>query len=77
MKKRPYDTETTLIRGGTLRSEFGETSEAIFLNSGFCYDSAETAESRFNGDAPGYVYSTLLQPEHRHAGAPAGRAGRC
>jgi O-succinylhomoserine sulfhydrylase len=32
--------ETKMIRGGTLRSNFGETSEAIFLNSGFCYNSA-------------------------------------
>ncbi len=54
--------ETKLVRGGTNRSNFGETSEAIFLNSGFAYNSAETAESRFNGDAPGYVYSRYLNP---------------
>lgn len=54
--------DTKLVRGGTRRSSFGETSEAIFLNSGFCYDSAETAESRFNGVAPGYVYSRYLNP---------------
>jgi len=48
-----YEPETQLVHGGTMRSQFGEVSEAIFLNSGFCYDSAETAESRFNGDAPG------------------------
>ena len=54
--------DTQLIRGGTWRSELGETSEAIFLNSGFCYDSAEVAESRFNGEAPGYVYSRYLNP---------------
>lgn len=53
---------TNLVRGGTLRSNFGETSEAIFMNSGFCYDSAETAESRFNGTAPGFVYSRYLNP---------------
>lgn len=53
---------TQLVRGGTMRSNFGETSEAIFLNSGFCYDSAETAESRFNGEAPGFVYSRYLNP---------------
>lgn len=53
---------TKLIRGGTRRSQFGETSEAIFMNSGFCYDSAETAESRFNGTAPGFVYSRYLNP---------------
>ena len=54
--------QTKLIRGGSLRSNFGETSEAIFLNSGFSYNSAEIAESRFNGEAPGYVYSRYLNP---------------
>ena len=54
--------ETQLIRGGTLRSNFGETSEAIFMNSGFCYNDAETAETRFNGEDPGYVYSRYLNP---------------
>lgn len=54
--------ETQMVRGGTIRSNFGETSEAIFLNSGFAYNSAEVAESRFNGEAPGYVYSRYLNP---------------
>jgi len=54
--------DTKLIRGGALRTEFGETSEAIFLNSGFCYNDAETAESRFNGEAPGFVYSRYVNP---------------
>lgn len=54
--------ETRLVRGGTHRSQYGEVSEAIYMNSGFCYDSAETAESRFNGVAPGYVYSRYLNP---------------
>ena len=54
--------ETKLVRGGSIRSNFGETSEAIFLNSGFAYNSAETAEKRFNGDEPGYVYSRYLNP---------------
>lgn len=54
--------ETKLVRGGSIRSNFGETSEAIFLNSGFAYNSAEVAESRFNGEAPGYVYSRYLNP---------------
>lgn len=54
--------ETQMVRGGTIRSNFGETSEAIFLNSGFAYNSAEIAESRFNGEEPGYVYSRYLNP---------------
>jgi O-succinylhomoserine sulfhydrylase len=45
-----------------MRSNFGETSEAIFMNSGFCYNSAETAESRFNGEEPGFVYSRYVNP---------------
>ncbi len=47
---------------GTLRSQFGETSEAIFLNSGYVYDSAEQAEARFKGDEEGYVYSRYANP---------------
>ncbi len=54
--------DTQMVRGGTIRSNFGETSEAIFLNSGFCYNSAEVAESRFNGVDPGYVYSRYVNP---------------
>lgn len=54
--------DTQLVRGGTLRSDFGETSEAIFLTSGFAYDSAETAESRFDGEDPGFVYSRYINP---------------
>ena len=56
------EIETKMIRGGSLRSNFGETSEAIYLNSGFCYNSAETAESRFNGEDPGFVYSRYVNP---------------
>ena len=51
-----------MVRGGTIRSDFGETSEAIFMNSGFSYNSAEVAESRFNGEAPSYVYSRYTNP---------------
>lgn len=61
-KPENWHPDTRLVRGGTMRSEFGETSEALFLNSGFCYDSAETAESRFDGSAPGFVYSRYLNP---------------
>ena len=54
--------ETKAIRSGTLRSNFGETSEAIYMNSGFCYNDAQTAEKRFNGDEPGFVYSRYVNP---------------
>ena len=41
---------TKLVRSGTMRSEFGETSEAMFLTSGYAYDSAEQAAARMSGD---------------------------
>ncbi len=53
---------TRAVRGGTARSEFGETSEAIFLTSGYAYDNAEQAAARFRGDQPGMTYSRLQNP---------------
>ena len=53
---------TQAVRGGTARSDYGETSEAIFLTSGYAYDSAEQAAARFRGDAPGMTYSRLQNP---------------
>ena len=53
---------TNLIRGGLQRSEFKETSEALFLNSGFVYDSAEQAEAIFKGEQSGYQYSRYANP---------------
>ncbi len=63
-KKRrvAWHLATELVHAGTLRSQFGETSEAIFLNSGYVYDSAEQAEARFKGDEEGYVYSRYANP---------------
>lgn len=57
-----YNLETILVRGGTLRSNFKETSEAIYLTSGFVYDSAEEAEARFKGESPGYLYGRYANP---------------
>ena len=54
--------ETKLVHGGTLRSQFGETSEALFLTQGFVYDCAETAEARFKNEDPGYQYSRFGNP---------------
>ncbi len=53
---------TLAVRGGTARSEFGETSEALFLTSGYCYDRAEDAAARFAGDQQGMTYSRLQNP---------------
>jgi O-succinylhomoserine sulfhydrylase len=53
---------TQAIRGGTWRSEHGETSEALFLTSGYTYDNAETVAARFAGDEQGMTYSRLQNP---------------
>ncbi len=53
---------TKLVRGGTSRSEHGETSEAIYLTSGYVYDDPETAERRFAGEEEGYVYGRYGNP---------------
>jgi O-succinylhomoserine sulfhydrylase len=59
---RDLHPETRLVHAGTLRSQFGETSEALFLTQGFVYDSAEQSEARFNGTEPGYQYSRFSNP---------------
>ena len=79
---RSYRPETRLIHAGTLRSQFGETSEALFLTQGYVYDSSAQAEARFKGEDPGYQYSRFSNPtvamfEERMAafeGAEAARA---
>jgi cystathionine gamma-synthase/O-succinylhomoserine sulfhydrylase len=54
--------QTRAVRAGTWRSEHGETSEALFLTSGYAYDDAETAAARFRGEDPGMTYSRLQNP---------------
>lgn len=53
---------TALVHGGTKRSQFGETSEALFLTQGFIYESAQAAEARFLGDEAGFIYSRYANP---------------
>ncbi|MEG3123460.1 trans-sulfuration enzyme family protein [Sphingomonas sp. GB1N7] len=53
---------TQAVRGGTARSEFGETSEALFLTSGYAYDCAADAAARFAGEQVGMTYSRLQNP---------------
>jgi O-succinylhomoserine sulfhydrylase len=60
--KQEWRPATALVHGGTQRSEFGEMSEAMFLTSGYAYDTAEQAEARFKGDAEGFVYSRYSNP---------------
>src|SRR5207245_6198794 len=79
---RKYRPETQLVHAGTLRSQFGETSEALFLTQGYVYESALQAERRFKNEEPGYQYSRFSNPtvtmfEQRMAaleGAEAARA---
>jgi O-succinylhomoserine sulfhydrylase len=53
---------TRLVRGGTERSHFSETSEGLFLTSGYVYDSPEEAEAAFTGDVERYMYSRYGNP---------------
>ena len=53
---------TRAVRAGTWRSEQGETSEAMFLTSGYSYDDAATAAGRFAGELPGMTYSRTQNP---------------
>ena len=79
---KKYRPETRLVQSGILRSQFGETSEALFLTQGYVYDNSAQAEARFKGEDPGYQYSRFANPtvtmfEQRIAefeGAEAARA---
>jgi O-succinylhomoserine sulfhydrylase len=61
-KNKNWRTATQLVHSGTVRSQFGETSEAMFLTQGFVYDSAEAAEARFKGEDAGFIYSRYANP---------------
>ena len=78
---KTYRPETRLVQAGTLRSQFGETSEALFLTQGYVYPSAEECEARFSGKIPGYVYSRYSNPtmsmfEQRMAALEGAEAAR-
>ena len=64
MASRPkrFRPATEAVHGGVLRSQFGETSEAMFLTQGYVYPDAEAAEARFKGEDPGFVYSRYANP---------------
>ena len=79
--KKTYRPETRLVHAGTLRSQFGEMSEALFLTQGYIYPSAEECELRFSGKLPGYVYSRYSNPtmdmfEQRMAALEGAEAAR-
>lgn len=62
---KSYRLATRLVRGGTKRSPNMETAEAIYMTSGFTYDTAEQADQRFAGDLPGFVYGRYGNPTNR------------
>jgi O-succinylhomoserine sulfhydrylase len=82
--KKPgkWRARTQAVRGGQMRTPFQETAEALFMTSGYAYETADEAEARFTGASPGYQYSRYANPtvsmfEERMAaleGAPAARA---
>lgn len=61
-RKRDLRPATRLVHGGTLRSPFGEMSEALFLTQSFAYPTMEAAEARFKGEDPGFIYSRFSNP---------------
>lgn len=61
-QKTKWGPATRLVHGGTQRSQFGETSEAMYLTQGFVYESAEAAEARFKGEEEGFIYSRYANP---------------
>src|SRR6202049_4638205 len=76
-----YRPETRLVHSGSLRSQFGETSEALFLTRGVVYDTAEQCEARFKGEDPGFLYSRFSNPnvsmfEHRMIELESAEAAR-
>ena len=64
-KPKSWRPQTMMVRGGLTRSQWGETSEALFLNSGFVYDSPEQQSARMAGDEEGYIYSRYANPTVR------------
>lgn len=62
MNNDPWKFDTQAIRAGSLQSEFGENSEAIFLTSSYVFDSSAQAAARFAGNEPGNIYSRFTNP---------------
>ncbi|NOU39974.1 MAG: O-succinylhomoserine sulfhydrylase [Methylotenera sp.] len=62
MNKQQYHPNTLSVRAGSEMTEFGENSEALFLNSSFRFNSAAQAAARFGGTEPGNIYSRFTNP---------------
>ena len=62
MSEQTYQPETLAVHAGTVRSQFGEHSEALFLTSSFVFKNAAQAAARFIGEEPGNIYSRFTNP---------------
>ena len=62
MSEPSYQPETLAIHAGTVRSQFGEHSEALFLTSSFVFENAAQAAARFIGEQPGNIYARFTNP---------------
>jgi O-succinylhomoserine sulfhydrylase len=62
MANKSWRPATTLVHGGTTRSQHGETAEAMYLTQGYVYETAESAEARFKGEDQGFIYSRYANP---------------
>ncbi len=59
---KDWDVATRLVRGGAMRSSFGETAEALYLTQSYLYETAEGADARFAGQDPGFIYTRYGNP---------------
>ena len=64
-ERKKWQTQTRMVHEGGTRSPFGETAEALYLTSGYVYESAEQAEARFNEEEDGFIYSRFGNPTVR------------
>ena len=62
MSEENYQPETLAVHAGTVRSQFGEHSEAMFLTSSFVFENAAQAAARFIGEQPGNIYARFTNP---------------
>ena len=62
LSNQTYQPETLAVHAGTVRSQFGEHSEALFLTSSFVFENAAQAAARFIGEQPGNIYARFTNP---------------
>ena len=74
--QKNYRPETRLVQSGTLRSPFGETSEALFLTQGYVYDSCRAGRDALQERRPGLSIFALRQSDRRHVRARAWRPSK-